>query len=56
MSPLERQELKNAVYDVMADLEDQVSHYAGSYTHLCFVGGAPTFTHAPLGRVLRRIA
>ena len=55
LSPIEREEIRQAVYEEMADLEDQIVHQSGSFTYLCRVAGRPLFTHHPMGRVMRQI-
>ena len=55
LSPAERDEIRREVYHDLVELEDQISHNAGSYEYLCLVGGIPTFTHTPVGPVIRRI-
>ena len=55
LSPAERDEIRQAIYHDLCEIEDHISHNAGSYEYLCMVGGAPTFTHTPCGPVIRRI-
>ena len=55
LSQEERQEIRQEVYRDVAEIEDEISHRAGSYNYLCLLQGAPTFTHHPVGRVLRAI-
>ena len=55
LSPHEREEIRQIMYRDMADIEDDISKRAGSYTYLCLIAGGPVFTHSPVGRVLRRI-
>jgi len=55
LSPEERDEIRQEVYRDLAEIEDDVSHNAGSYEYLCLLEGEPVFTHRPIGRVIRRI-
>lgn len=55
LSPAERDEIRQEVLHELVEIEDQISHNAGSYEYLCLIGGIPTFTHTPVGPVLRRI-
>jgi hypothetical protein len=55
LSQDERAEIRAEVYNDLCDIEDQISHRAGSYNFLCLLDGEPTFTHYPVGRVLRAI-
>jgi hypothetical protein len=51
----ETEQIRQAVYTELADIERQCAYRAGSYDYLCLVAGAPTFTHYPYGAVLRHI-
>lgn len=55
LSPAERDEIRQEVYQDLIEIEDDVAHRAGSYEYLCLLGGEPTFTHAPCGPVIRRV-
>lgn len=55
LSPEEKQEIREEVHHELADIEEQVAHYAGSYNYLCGVAGDTIFTHQPVGAVLRSI-
>lgn len=55
LPPGEREEIRQLIYAELADLENRVVHDAGSYNYVCCLGGAPVFTHNPIGRVLRQI-
>lgn len=54
-TPAEQEEIRNFVYQVLAGIEDQVRHDAGSYNYLCNIGGLTMFTHRPLGAVIHAI-
>jgi hypothetical protein len=55
LSLAEREEIRQVAYDAIAELERQIYECAGSYSYLCLIDGAVTFTHHPVGRVLRYI-
>jgi hypothetical protein len=55
LSPEERDEIRREVYQELVEIEDEISHRAGTYEYLCLVAGEPTFTHSPIGKVIRRI-
>lgn len=55
LSPIEREEIRRCVHDELADIEQQVRDYAGSYNFLCSVGGLTMFTHQPVGRVIHAV-
>jgi len=55
LSPEERDEIRQEVYHELVEIEDEISRHAGSYEYLCLLQGAPTFTHRPIGKVIRRI-
>jgi hypothetical protein len=51
----EKDEIRQEVYHELVEIEDEIAHHAGSYEYLCLIDGAPTFTHTPVGPVIRRI-
>lgn len=55
MSGDEAQQIRHIVHQELADIETQVSRYAGSYNYLCACGGITMFSHKPIGKVLRQI-
>lgn len=55
LSQEERYAIRQAVYEDLIEFEDKIMHQAGTYTFLCLLQGEPTFTHAPVGPVLRYI-
>lgn len=55
LSPEERDAIRQEVYHELVEIEEEISHRAGSYEFLCLIDGAPTFTHTPVGPVIRRI-
>lgn len=55
LSPEERYEIRAEVHRELAEVEYQISHYAGSYNYLCAAGGIAFFAHRPVGAVLRHI-
>jgi len=55
LSQDERMEIRQEVYRDVAEIEDDVMHRAGTYTHLCLVWGEPTFAHSAVGPILRYI-
>jgi hypothetical protein len=55
LSPEERDEIRREVLHELVEIEDDVSHRAGTYEYLCLVLGEPTFCHHPVGPVIRRI-
>ena len=55
LSNEERDEIRREVYHGLVEIEDEISYRAGTYEYLCLIDGAPTFTHTPVGRVIRRI-
>ncbi len=50
-----RRDVRRAVYEDLADIEERIAREAGSYNYLCLVGGEPLFCHQPVGRIIRRI-
>lgn len=55
LSPAEREEFRQALYQDLIAIEDEISRHAGTYEFLCLLGGAPTFCHSPVGPVIRRV-
>jgi hypothetical protein len=55
LTPEEKDEIRVEVLHDLAEIERRASHDAGSYEFLCLVEGIPTFTHTPVGPVIRRI-
>lgn len=55
LSNEERMEIRQEVYRDVADIEADITYRAGSYTYLCLLMGEPTFTHTPVGRILRHL-
>jgi hypothetical protein len=55
LSQQEREEIRQEVYHDLVEIEDEIAHHAGTYEYLCLIWGEPTFTHAPVGPVIRRI-
>jgi polysaccharide pyruvyl transferase WcaK-like protein len=53
MSPDEREDVRQLVYQEMAALEYRIAREAGSYRYMCLVGGSPVFAHSPVGPILR---
>ena len=51
----ERDEIRREVLHDLVEIEDEIAHHAGSYEYLCLLQGVPTFTHHPVGPVIRRI-
>lgn len=56
LSPGERDEIRQFIYEEMADIEHRIRNQAGSYNYLCNVGGLTMFTHRPVGAVIHAIA
>jgi hypothetical protein len=52
----EKAEIKAEVFRDLIEIEDDVTHRAGSYGYLCLVAGVPIFTHRPVGGVIRTVA
>lgn len=55
LSLQEKQEIREEVHHELAEIEELVTHHAGSYNYLCEVAGDTIFTHRPIGAVLRSI-
>lgn len=55
LSPEEQEAIRQAVYADMIEIEDLIMRRAGSYHYLCLLQGCPTFTHKPVGPILRYI-
>lgn len=55
MSPSEREDIRQVIYQELVALEHRISHVAGTYRYLCLILGGPCFTHTPCGPVLRII-
>ena len=51
----ERDEIRQEVRHELAEIEEEISRHAGTYEYLCLLQGEPTFCHAPVGPVIRRI-
>lgn len=51
----EREDIRREVLRELIEIEDRIAHSAGSYEFLCLIAGIPTFTHGPVGKVIRRI-
>lgn len=55
MSGSESEQVRQIVHQELAEIEEQVTHCAGSYNYLCSCGGVTVFSHKPIGKVLRQI-
>lgn len=55
LSHIEREEIRQEIYNDLAQIEEDITLRAGSYTFLCLVAGDLIFTHSPIGRVIRHI-
>lgn len=53
MTPSEREDVRQLVYQELASLEERMARQAGSYRYLCLIMGGPAFTHTPCGPILR---
>jgi hypothetical protein len=56
LSPEEKNEIHQAVYRDLIEIEAEITRHAGSYQYLCLLEGEPTFCHRPVGPVIRHIA
>jgi hypothetical protein len=55
LSQEEREEIRQAVYTEMVDVEHRIEHDAGSYPFMVLLDGNPTFAHTACGPVIRYI-